>query len=77
MHERGIDPVLRKVEIEYLTAVGLDTMDSCLSDDARARNLYSVRIYSGNPGGEPVVRARVEVVSGAGRLTRGDVRRGF
>ncbi|WP_289733565.1 acyl-CoA thioesterase [Paramuribaculum intestinale] len=74
MHERGIDPVLRKVEIEYLTPLRSgDTMDSCLSMSREgAKFIFRQDIFR-NPGGEPVVRARVEVVClEQGRLTRGD-----
>lgn len=74
MHERGIDPVLRKVEIEYLHPLRSgDTMDSCLSMSRDgAKFIFHQDIFS-TPGGEPVVKARVEVVClEHGRLTRGD-----
>ena len=73
MHERGIDPVLRKVEIEYLHPLRSgDTMDSCLSMSREgAKFIYHQDIFR-TPGGEPVVKARVEVVClEHGRLTRG------
>lgn len=48
-------------------------MDSCLSMSREgAKFIFRQDIFR-NPGGEPVVRARVEVVClEQGRLTRGD-----
>lgn len=74
MHARGIDPVLRKVEIVYLRPLGLgDSMVSRLAIERRGPLFVFVQdIYT--PAGEPVVRACVEVATlENGRLSRGDV----
>lgn len=74
MHARGIDPVLRRVDIEYLNPLRSgDMMESCLAIRREgAKFVFRQDIYR-SPGGDPVVKARVEVVClENGRLTRGD-----
>ncbi len=75
MHSRGIDPVLRKVEIEYLTPlVSGDDMLSCLSMRREGpRFIFKQDIYRACDK-EPVCRANITVVClENGRLTRGDI----
>lgn len=72
MHEQGIDPVLRRVNIEYLRPLGLgDTMVSKLGLRRQGALFVFVQdIFT--PAGEPVVRADVAVASVEnGRLGRG------
>lgn len=72
MHESGIDPVLRSVNIEYLRPLGLgDTMISKLGLSRRGPLfIFAQDIFT--PDGEPVVRADVAVASlEHGRLGRG------
>lgn len=74
MHSQGIDPVLRKVEIEYLTPLGLgEEMISKLNISRKgARFIFQQDIYK--PDGTPVVKSIVTVVClENGRLGRGDV----
>ena len=74
MHSQGIDPVLRKVEIEYLTPLGLgDEMVSKLNISRQgARFLFQQDIYK--PDGTPVVKAMVTVAClENGRLSRGEI----
>ena len=74
MHNKGIDPVLRKVEIEYITPLGLgDEMISKLWLSRHgARFIFNQDIYT--PDGRPVVKATVSCVClENGRLTRGDI----
>lgn len=74
MHLQGIDPVLRKVEIEYLTPLGLgDEMISKLNIYRKgARFIFQQDIYK--PDGTPVVKSIVTVVClENGRLGRGDL----
>lgn len=73
MHERGIDPVLNKVEIEYKTPLGLgEEFLSCLNISREgARFIFEQDIY--NKAGKPVVKAKVSCVSTLnGKLTRGE-----
>lgn len=75
MHSRGIDPVLRKVEIEYLSPlVSGDEMISCLNFRRKGpRFIFQQDIYRERDR-EPVCRATVTVVClENGKLTRGDV----
>ena len=70
----GIDPVLRRVDIEYLTPLRLgEEMESRLTLRRQgARFMFRQEIFR-MPDGAPVVRADVTVVSlRDGRLTRGD-----
>lgn len=74
MHSQGIDPVLRKVEIEYLTPLGLgEEMISKLNISRKgARFIFQQDIYK--PDGTPVVKSIVTVVClENGRLGRGDL----
>lgn len=69
----GIDPVLRKVEIEYVRS--LVSGDRFVSKLAfwREGPRFIFRQHLFTPGGDPVVRADVTVVClRGGRLTRGD-----
>lgn len=73
MQRGGIDPVVSKIEISYLTPLRLaETMTSCLWLERRgARFVFHQDIF--NAGGKPVVRALVTVVAlENGKLTRGE-----
>lgn len=73
MHERGIDPVLSKVEIEYKTPLHLgERFTSCLNISRQgARFIFLQDIY--NASGHLVVKAKVACVTTVnGKLTRGD-----
>jgi len=75
MQEQGLDPVVRKIEIEYLTSLTMgDTMISCLRMRRKgARFIFEQDIYH-SVTGEPVVKAIVTVVClENGRLSRGDI----
>lgn len=74
MCARGIFPVLRSVEIEYLHSLGLgETMVSRLGMYRRGPLFVFVQdIFK--PDGTPVVRADVSIATLCdGRLTRGEV----
>lgn len=74
MHSQGIDPVLRKVEIEYLTPLGLgEEMVSKLNISRQGvRFLFQQDIYKLD--GTPVVKAVVTVAClENGRLSRGEI----
>lgn len=75
MQARGIDPVLRKVDIEYLTPLGLgDTMISKLTMERKGAQFIFHQDIFRLPDGQPVVTADVSVVClEHGRLSRGDV----
>ena len=75
MHRQGIDPVLRKVEIEYLTPLTLgEDMVSCLSLCRRGPRFVFVQDIFRAADNEPVTHAEVTVVClEGGRLTKGDV----
>ncbi len=75
MQERGLDPVVRKIEIEYLNSLTMgDTMTSCLKMRREgARFIFDQDIYNASTG-VPVVKAKVTVVClQDGRLSRGDI----
>lgn len=75
MQERGLDPVVRKIEIEYLNSLTMgDTMTSCLNMRREgARFVFDQDIYNASTG-TPVVKAKVTVVClQDGRLSRGDL----
>lgn len=75
MQQRGLDPVVRKIEIEYLSSLTLgETMVSRLSMSRRgARFIFNQDIYNAATGAH-VVRAVVTVVClENGRLSRGDL----
>ena len=74
MHEAGIDPVVRKIEIEYLESLTMgDTMRSSLRLERHgARYVFVQDIYN-EATGHHVVHALVTVVVlEQGRLSRGD-----
>lgn len=73
MQEHGIDPVVSRIEISYLTPLRLgEKMRSCLRMERRgARFLFYQDIF--NERGKQVVKATVTIVETEhGRLTRGD-----
>lgn len=73
MQRDGIDPVVSRIEIAYLTPLRLaDEMVSCLWMERRgARFIFHQDIFNG--AGKPVVKAVVTIVAlENGRLTRGD-----
>ena len=73
MQRRGIDPVVSKIEISYLTPLRLaETMRSCLWIERRgARFVFHQDIF--NAKGAAVVRALVHIVTlENGRLSRGE-----
>lgn len=73
MQQDGIDPVVSRIEIDYITPLHLsEKMRSCLWLERKgARFLFHQDIY--NESGAPVVRALVTVVAiEGGRLTRGE-----
>ncbi|MDE5728481.1 MAG: acyl-CoA thioesterase, partial [Duncaniella sp.] len=73
MHEAGIDPVVRKIEIEYLNSLTMgDTVVSSLTVRREgARYLFDQRIDNGS--GVPAARAVVTVaVLENGHISRGD-----
>ena len=73
MQRAGIDPVVSKIEINYLTPLRLaESMESCLWLERRgARFVFHQDIF--NAKGKPVVRALVHIVClENGRLSRGE-----
>lgn len=75
MHSRGIDPVLRSVEIEYRHSLGLGQEFLSCIDMRRegARFIFVQDIYT-LPDLQLAATANVSVVcTEQGRLTRGDV----
>lgn len=75
MHAMGIDPVLRSVNIEYLTPLrpGQEMVSKLRIRRDGARFIFDQDIYR-LPDGEPVTRATVTVVClENGRLSRGEV----
>lgn len=73
MHAAGIDPVVRRIEIDYLRPLGLG--DSMVSRIALFRQgpIFVFRQDIFTPEGEPVVHAMVDIVClENGRLTRGE-----
>lgn len=74
MHRRGLDPVVRKVEIEYFNPLrsGDSMLSSLRMDRQGPRFIFSQEIRNALTG-EPVVKALVTVVClENGRLSRGD-----
>lgn len=74
MQQQGLDPVIRRIDIEYLTPLRLgDDMVSCLNLSREgARFVFHQDIYT-LPDRQPVIRATATVVClRDGRLTRGD-----
>lgn len=75
MQQQGLDPVVRKIEIEYLSSLTLgDTILSCLRmSRAGARFIFTQDIYHAETHA-PVVKATVTVVClENGHLSRGDL----
>lgn len=75
MHERGIDPVLRQAQIDYVSPLRSgERFASCLWIERRGpRFVFGQDLYR-LPGREPVVKALITVACiENGRLTRGDV----
>ena len=73
MQRAGIDPVVRKIEISYLTPLRLaEEMESKLWMERRgARFIFHQDIF--NAKGKEVVRALVHIVClENGRISRGD-----
>lgn len=74
LHAKGLDPVVRKVEIEYLHSLGLcQAFVSKLKPEGRkgARFIFKQDIFSDE--GVHIISARVTVVClDHGRLCRGD-----
>jgi acyl-CoA thioester hydrolase len=73
MQRQGIDPVVSKIEISYLTPLRLaETMTSCLWMERRgARFIFHQDIF--NAAGKPIVTALVTIVAlEDGKLTRGE-----
>lgn len=74
MHADGIDPVVRRVEIDYLQPLRMDDeMLSCLNvTRLGAKFMFSQDIYRASDSA-PVLRATVTIVClEDGRLSRGD-----
>ena len=75
MQQQGLDPVVRKIEIEYLSSLTFgDTMISKLRMKRKgARFIFVQDIFNASTGA-PVVHALVTVVClQNGRLSRGDL----
>lgn len=73
MQRQGIDPVVSKIEISYLTPLRLaETMTSCLWLERKgARFVFHQDIF--NARGKQVVKALVSIVAlENGRLSRGE-----
>lgn len=73
MHAEGLDPVVTHVDIRYIKSLGLgDSMVSCLNLSRRGPIfVFEQDIYTAD--GQPVVRAKVDVVSFEnGRISRGE-----
>ncbi len=74
MHESGLDPVVRKIDIEYISSLTLgETMISKLRMERQgARFLFRQDIFNAETG-TPVVRATVTIVClENGTLSRGE-----
>ncbi len=74
LQQAGLDPVLRHVDIEYISPLGLgqEMVSKLAMHREGARFIFVQDIYS-LPDMTPVVRSRVTVVClRDGRLTRGD-----
>lgn len=75
MHAQGIDPVVRRIDIEYLVPLRLGmTFTSRLRVERRGARFVFVQEILHHPSGLLSARAEVTVVTlQDGRLTRGDV----
>lgn len=74
MRSRGIDPVLNRVEADYLTPLRSgDSVRSCLGMERKGPRFIFTQHLFRLPDMTPVMRAKVSVVAlRDGRLTRGD-----
>ncbi len=74
MQQQGIDPVVRKIEIEYLSSLTLgETMVSKLRMERRGARFLFIQDIFNAADGRKVAGAVVTIVStNKGRLTRGD-----
>lgn len=74
MQEQGLDPVVRKIEIEYLSSLTLgETMVSRLSMQRKGARFIFVQDIYNEATGIHVVHALVTIVClENGRLSRGD-----
>ena len=73
MHDEGLDPVATHIDIHYVRSLGLgDSMVSKLWLERKGpKFIFHQDIFS--TGGEPVVRATVDIVSFEnGRISRGE-----
>lgn len=75
MQQQGLDPVVRKIEIEYLSSLTFgDTMISKLRMERKGARFVFVQDIFNASTGAPVVHALVTVVClQNGRLSRGDL----
>lgn len=75
LQEQGLDPVVRKIEIEYLSSLTLgETMISRLSMERKGARFVFVQDIYNEATGAHVVHALVTVVClENGRLSRGDL----
>lgn len=72
MHESGIDPVVRRIEVEYLSPLGLGQSMVSKLGLRRKGALFVFQQDIFTPEGEPVARANVYIASVEnGRLGRG------
>lgn len=74
MHADGLDPVVRRVEMDYLTPLRMgDEMVSCLNFIRRGAKFVFIQDIFRASDMSPVLRAEVTVVCiEGGRLSRGD-----
>ncbi|MBD5297470.1 MAG: acyl-CoA thioesterase [Bacteroides sp.] len=75
MQAEGVDPVIRSIQIQYLTPLTLgEDMESCLSLRREGARFIFVQDIYRLPDHRPVVKAECTVVClENGRLTRGDI----
>ena len=75
MQQQGLDPVVRKIEIEYLSSLTFgDTMITKLRMERKGARFVFVQDIFNASTGVPVVHALVTVVClQNGRLSRGDL----
>ncbi|MCM1521995.1 MAG: acyl-CoA thioesterase [Muribaculaceae bacterium] len=74
MQREGLDPVVRKIEIEYLESLTMDDiMDSRLTVERRGpRFLFVQDIYNATTGAHVVHATVTVVILDHGHLSRGD-----
>lgn len=75
MHESGLDPVVRKIEIEYISSMTLgETMISKLRMERHGARFIFVQDIFNAETGAPVVKALVTIVClENGSISRGDI----